>query len=172
MIIKSSQTNIIVPNVELIAREMTDTSQVGIMIRRLSQLKVRAWGKLVLNNIKFTPRVLRKDFATGIKILTELEILKFNGEKNLHFVLHSQMVDMAVALNNKRLLQYFFGLAQSYRFQPGLKTFNPERLVMMLADMNNIPHDLLIYTRFAPKSAMAQYARHSPLLFVQSIKEG
>lgn len=171
MIIKPKLTLVVVPNVELIAREMTDTSQIGIMVRRLRKLESRALIKLVLNNVKFTLKVLRKDFATGIKILTELEILNQMKRQQSHFVLHNQMVDMAIALNNRRLLMYFFGLARTYHFLPGLKTYNPERLVMMLADTQGVPSNLLIYTPIQQKSPLEEYAQYSPILFVRQKKE-
>ncbi|MBU3935476.1 hypothetical protein KJ909_02270 [Patescibacteria group bacterium] len=139
----------VVPNVELIAREMTGSSQIGMILSRFMALSLISKIKLGFNNLIFLPELAKMDFAVGIKLLCELEILKSKEKKNIgEFVLHNQMVDMALALKNKKVFNNFFYLAKKYGFKPGLITYNFEMLVKFLSTVKSIPKDLIIYTNF------------------------
>lgn len=144
--------NKVVPNVGLIAREMTSKSQIGIIVSRFLALNLANKIRLGVNNLAFLPSLAKMDFAVGIKVLCELEILKERETKDTkEFVLHNQMVDMAVALKNKRILGNFFHLARKYCFQPGLISYNFEMLVKFLSTFRQIPRDLVIYTNSTTK---------------------
>ena len=102
-----------VPNVESIAREMTTTSQVGIILNRVKKLHLSSLISVGLNNLPYLLKIAKRDFAVGIKILTELEILKLlEVGKVKNIALHQQMVDMAVALRNPKVIEYFFAMAK------------------------------------------------------------
>lgn len=137
----------IVPNVSAIAREMTGNSQIGMIIKRFLALNLSNKIKLGINNLTFVMSLLKKDFATGVKVLCELEILKVR-ERDIvkHFVMHNQMVDMAIALDNKNLLKNFLFLAEKYNFIPGIITYNLESAIKYLSNISKIPTNLVIYT--------------------------
>ncbi|KKU46046.1 MAG: hypothetical protein UX64_C0014G0008 [Microgenomates group bacterium GW2011_GWC2_46_7] len=156
---------VIVPNVEQIAREMTGSSQIMIIISRMMKLKLVNLVRFGINNLPYALQILHKDFAAGIKVLCELEIMQSLGNAQDHFVLHSQMVDMAVALKNKRVISYYFGLAKKYGFQPGLLTYNADSLIKTLADVKNIPSNLVIYTHVGDTPVLQNYFRDSPIQF-------
>jgi hypothetical protein len=163
---------IVIPNVNQLAREMTSKSQIGIIIDRVLKLSPVDWIKLGLNNILSAPMLLKKDFATGIKILCELEILKSKKQK---FILHNQFVDMAIAANNKKVLVYFFGLSKKYSFQPGIITYNIGPFIKYLSGIKKVPPNLVIYTPLDPTiypinptyEDVIDYIKTSPLTFVQ-----
>lgn len=138
----------IVPNVSRIAREMTSGSQIGIIIKKFLSLALANKFTLCLNNISFLPQLAKMDYAVGVKLLCELEILKAK-EANVklnRFVLHNQMVDMALALNNKKVFINYFYLSKKYCFDPALITFNVGPLIKMLSSISNISENLTIYT--------------------------
>ncbi|MFH1244032.1 MAG: hypothetical protein V1487_00450 [bacterium] len=147
MIIKTKlASKFIVPHVEEIARELTSSSQIGIMVKRARQLSLTQFCRFSLNNVPYAGKALKKDFATGIKIMCELEIIKLLDQEQGCFGLHNQMVDMAIALNNERLIRYFCELSSRYKFQPGLLTYNPTALINLLSTMQDVPRELIIFT--------------------------
>lgn len=138
----------IVPNVGAIARQMTGGSQIMIIVKRLLSLKLLNMVRFGLNNILFAPSILKMDFATGVKVLCELEIIKAQErEKTNHFVLHNQMVDMALAFNNRKVLNMFFYLGKKYSFVPGIISYNPVKVIKFLSGFAKLPSDLVVYTR-------------------------
>jgi len=151
MIIKKSLAKIaIVPNVERIAREMTTTSQVGIILNRVKVLRLSSVVKIGVKNLPYLLKIVKKDFAVGIKVLTELEILKLleSGEIR-EIALHQQMVDMAVALDNRMVAQYLFEMAATYSFTPYLITCNVGPLIQMLSKIKKVPANLYIVTNIS-----------------------
>lgn len=148
MIKKNNKRNLfIVPDVGGVAREMTGKSQVGIVVSKFLSLSFANKLRFCFNNLPFLPVLLKMDFAVGVKVLCELEILKEEEKRKVReVVLHNQMVDMALALRNKKLLEYFFFLARKYSFIPGLKTYNIMILIKILSNFASVPRDLKIYS--------------------------
>ncbi len=164
MIAKSKLSpSMMVPDVAAIARQMTSGSQISMILSRVKLLSLSAFISLGFNNLKFFPGLLKKDFATGVKLLCELEILASNQKRHT-WVLHSQMTDMAIALGNVNLLKYFFFLSERYSFRPGILTYNPELCVKFLSQFGGLPKNLIIY---CPSSslAFAQFIKESSLDF-------
>src|SRR3989339_764961 len=136
-----------VPNVESIAREMTTTSQVGIILNRVKKLRLSSLISVGLNNLPYLLKIAKKDFAVGIKVLTELEILKLlEVGKVKNIALHQQVVDMAVALHNPKVIAYFLDMARTYGFVPHLSTSNVGPLLKTLGTIRTIPANLVIVT--------------------------
>jgi len=132
-----------VPNLPLITRELTHKSQIAIVISNVLKLPLKSIVVLMLNNLLFLPELLKKDFATGIKLLSEIEVLY--SRKKL-YLLQSQITDTSVALNNEKILTNYFYLSKKYNFIPGLSTYNLESLITFLSHIKDIPDNLTIYT--------------------------
>jgi len=159
---------IVVPNVAKIAREMTESSQIVLIIKRFFSLSIKDMIVFGLNNLLFLPLLLKMDYAAGVKVLCELEILKtLSKGKSNRYVLHNQMVDMAVALNNKKVVLFFFGLATKYNFKPGLVSYNPERLISYLSTFTKLPGNLTVFVRLNKKDIIYDYASNSNIDFVE-----
>jgi hypothetical protein len=139
---------IIVPNVGAVAREMTGGSQIMMILNRFGSLSLKNKIVLVLNNVVFLPKLIRMDYAVGIKLLCELEILKGEeqGGERKTFILHSQMVDMAMALDNKKVIDYFLLLSKKYKFIPGLMTNNLSFFIRFISFIKNLPANLTVFT--------------------------
>ncbi len=169
MIIKKSLVKIaIVPNVERIAREMTTTSQVGIILNRVKRLDLGSLVKIGLNNLTYLPKIAKRDFAVGIKILTELEVLKLLENGGIRGIaLHQQMTDMAVALNNRRVIEYLFTMSKNYDFVPYLYTCNVGPLVTLLSSIRAIPDNLVVVSSGEIDEALVEYMKHSHLKFMK-----
>lgn len=174
MIVKANLKNIkIVPNVEAIAREMTTTSQVGIILNRVKQLRLSSLFQIGLNNLPYLLKIAKKDFAVGIKVLTELEISKLlESSKIKNIALHQQMVDMAIALNNTKIIEYYLAMAQQYTFTPYLMTANVGPMIRLLAKIRKVPCDLRIITNItSAHDGLNEYMRKSDLHFINSTGE-
>lgn len=165
---------LLVPNVNEIAREITSKSQMGMIIDRVKKLSIISIVKVGLKNVFFIPKLLKKDFATGIKLLCELEIAyAFQRKNSNHFVLHYQMVDMAIALNNPDIIRYFLLLSKQYKFLPGFMTFNIGPFINYVSNIKDVPFDLHIYTRIdkdnylmnPPYNDIIEYLKNSQLIF-------
>lgn len=163
-------TKALVPNVGTIAREMTSDSQIGMILRRVRKLSLIAFVRVGMNNLKYLPLLAKRDFATGIKLLCELELLA-SPVKRSSWVLHNQMTDMAIALGNTNLLRFFFALAEAYDFKPAILTYNPERCIQFLSSMRGLPKHLVI---FCPQTSPAfqQFAQttHLQISFIEGKK--
>jgi hypothetical protein len=141
------QNPYIIPNVAAIARQMTGGSQIMMIVKRLLSLKPFNIIKFGLNNVTFALSILKMDFAAGVKVLCELEIIKaLEREKTNHFVLHNQMVDMALAFNNRKVLNMFFYLGKKYNFVPGIISYNPVKMIKFLSGFAKLPEGLVVYT--------------------------
>lgn len=169
MIITNPKVKIeIVPEVEAIAREMTTTSQVGIIVNRIKRLQLGSIFKVGLTNLPYLPKIAKKDFAVGIKILTELEILQLlQAGRGRNIAFHQQMVDMAVALKNIKVIEYYLTMAQKYNFTPYLVTANVGPLIKLLAKIQSVPRNLRIITNIAsPTDGLKEYLKISDLNFI------
>lgn len=173
MIITKPKAKIeIVPDVEAIAREMTTTSQVGIIVNRIKRLQLSSICKIGLTNLPHLPKIAKKDFAVGIKILTELEILQLlQAGRGRNIAFHQQMVDMSVALDNRKVIEYFLGMARAYGFTPYIYTYNIEPLLKLLSSIERIPADLVIVTTSLPDAGVQRYLQVSHLKFLIMVDE-
>lgn len=140
---------LVVPNLPTITRQLTYKSQISILISNLFKLKPKKIFILIINNLIFLPKFFKKDFATGIKILCEIEILYSNKK---HYLLHNQITDTSIALKNESILNNFFYLSKKYKFTPGLITNNLEALIIFLSLFKNVPENIKIYAPFKHKS--------------------
>lgn len=157
--------NELVPPVEQIAREMTESSQVMIIIKRALKLNPGQIIRLGINNLVYLPKLVKKDFATGVKLLCELTILANSRTKS--WILHAQMTDMAVALNNKDLIRDFLRLARVYGFRPAIATNNLGELLIMLADTRHVPNNLRVFGPRIIGQGLKDYMTQSNITFIE-----
>ena len=168
MLIKTNKNKIkIVPNVEQIAREMTTTSQIGIILKRVKSLSIGSFITLGFNNLPYLLKIVKKDFATGIKVLSELEILILRQSgKSGDIGMHQQMVDMAIALNNRALIKYWLKMSILYSFTPYLYTCNVKPLLKLLSSLGSIPSNLHIVCDTESNNDIREYVERSELKFI------
>ena len=125
----------IVPNIEKIARELAVNSQMMVVIKRFLGLPLGSKLELVKSNCHYVFGLLNRDYSLGIRLLMEIEILMNQADlrKNQKLIFHNQILDMCLAVRNKMLINYFFGLTKKYKLIPVLATANGEMLVRMLS---------------------------------------
>lgn len=120
----SESLNFVVPNMASFVRDVTAYGNIGAMIRRAVKLnfiqliKIAWWNKL--NVLK----LLKKDFACGVVILTQMEVLQILKYKPGMIALTDQVSDLAIALKNYRILRDFIQTVKSLSINPGIVTNN------------------------------------------------
>lgn len=119
----------IVPNMSRFVREVTERGVVGSQIRRFIKLGARSQMGLMLRYLPKVFRLARNDFVAGLLLLVEMEITRFKSHRIGCVVLGSQITELALAFENRRLLTEFFDMVQNrYRVPVGLMTSNLELL--------------------------------------------
>jgi len=139
------------PDVEKLARELTGKTQIKIVIDRILALKIGQIARLAKNNLFLAHKILARNFAVGIRLLCELEILASNDRKK-EYMLHSQMTDMAVAFGNIDVIVQYLSLMRTYRKKASLETNNPEKLLKLLAVRHLDKEDLTIRANLRGKN--------------------
>lgn len=162
---------LVTPNVELIARELTEKGHIKMMINNISKLTFKQIIFLALNNLSFIHQLIKKDFATGIKILIEIDVL---ATQSKNVILHQQITDMAIALKNYKLIHYFLKLSETYNFQPGLITYNIQPCIKFLSQIPEVASKFTIYTSinqgkyypYSKNQGLTEYLKNSHITFV------
>ncbi|MCX7045802.1 MAG: hypothetical protein NTX50_10020 [Candidatus Sumerlaeota bacterium] len=140
----------VVPNMATYARDTRDKGLAGAALDRLLSLPVADIARICLGAIPAAPDVLKKDFATGVCLLAEMELARFRKLKPLAVFLHSQMTDLAMAFDNARLFAKFIALVRRrYGVAAGIATNNFGHLAPKLRRWSLAP-DYLI-APFNPK---------------------
>ncbi len=101
----SKNLNFVVPNMAAFVRDVTEYGNIGAIVRRalklspLSLIKMAWWNKF--NVLK----LLKKDFATGLGVLVQMEILQILKYRPQMIALTDQVTDLAMALQNMAIIK-------------------------------------------------------------------
>jgi hypothetical protein len=121
----SLQVYPIIPNVIGYVREATDYGLVGAARRRIRQMAIVDLLKIGIRSSLSAPRVLKRDFNTLMAILFEVELASFKSLKPRVVFLHPQITDLALAFDNRALLElYLKTMRARFGAEPGLATNN------------------------------------------------
>lgn len=113
-------------------REVTEHGSVGAMVRRVLRLGVGRALKLAWWNKSRVLAIVKKDFGAGMVLLLQLELLELSRRVK-QVAITDQVVDLAVACGNYRLLE---GLVQAVRVagrEPVIVTNNLPQALQALA---------------------------------------
>lgn len=134
---KGFQVLPIVPNVPSYVREATEYGMAGAGLRRLARVGVMGFVRASLVGAMHPGKVLKKDFATLIAILCELEMSELRRFAPPAVFLHQTMTDLALAFNNREFFESYAELIRNkYKTEPALLTANFVHLARKLRDWN------------------------------------
>lgn len=119
-----SNLNFVVPNMPLFVRLVTEHGNIGAMIKMAIKLDVVSLFKLAWWNKNNLLKLLKKDFATGVLILIQMEILQILKYKPRMVVLTDQITDLAVALDNTNIISGYFKTIKNVPIKSGIVTNN------------------------------------------------
>lgn len=135
-----------VPNMAAFVRDVTEYGNIGAIIRRALKLSMTSLIKMAWWNKFNILKLLKKDFATGVSVLVQMEILQILKYDPAMIALTDQVSDLAVALQNKRILSQFLLTTKQVKVQPGIITNN---LISMIQTLSKLRvRDVKIVTPF------------------------
>ncbi len=117
--------NPLVPNMRAYLRDASDYGVVGAARHRFRRLRVLDQARIAWHNAPRALAVLARDFATGVLVMVEMELVRFRPYAPSSVVLNASVTDLALALDNDRLLREFVRLVErTYGLEAGLATYN------------------------------------------------
>jgi len=126
----------IIPDASQYVRDMNKYGIVGMGIRKVLRLGPIKLFKLGLFGLPKAHKVLKKDFRRLLEMLLYVELLDFKRYKPKFVFLHPQITDLALANENKDLLESFTKLVRKSGSEPGLASRNIGHLLKRLNTWN------------------------------------
>lgn len=134
---------LVVPNMVAYIRDVTDVGPIGAVVKRFLKLPLLEMVKLGMRNLPFLPKIVGKDFASGLMILAEMEFLKTKSWGHDTVLLNDQAADLGVAFSNYAVFTRFIKLAHAYGKRAGIWTNNFGPTVVKLGSWRLKP-DVLV----------------------------
>jgi hypothetical protein len=148
----------VVPNMQAYLRDASDHGVVGAAVQRFRRLPPVAQARLALHHATRGLRVLRRDFATGLLILVDMELARLRREAPAGVLLNASVTDLVLALDQPRLLRDFVRLAErTYGIEAGLGTYNYGTLAARLGAYGLRPS--LVAAPFNPRGYLMNPSR-------------
>jgi len=112
-------------------RDVTDRGNLGALLDRIRNLGLKRILTLGQWNVKNGFHLAKMEFAYGVLLLTEVEILKLKGQKIKYVLISDQITDLSVALKTKVILENSLRIFKKIRpeLKVGVMTNNFVRLV-------------------------------------------
>lgn len=97
----------LIPNMASFIRDVTEHGNIGAVKKRILTLSPTQLVRLAWWNKANLVSLAKKDFAAGVLLLIQIEMLHIMRFQPSMFVLSDQIVDLSVALKNKTILSTF-----------------------------------------------------------------
>lgn len=124
----------IVPNMQAYMRDASDHGVIGAAVQRFRRLGLLDQARLALHHVRRAPRILARDFATGLLVLVEMELARLRRYAPAGVLLNASVTDLVLALDAPRLLSDFVRLVErTYGLEATLGTYNYGLLAPRLA---------------------------------------
>lgn len=128
---KKQNKIMIVPDMPRFVREVSEYGNIGAIVRRVIKLPLPTLVRLAWINKYNVLKLAKKDFASGVILLTQIELLAANS-RGKYVAISSQVVDLSVALSNKPLITGLVATVRELGHQPVLSTNNLAYLLRFL----------------------------------------
>lgn len=139
-----------VPNMRAYLRDASEHGVVGAALQRYFHLPLLDKARIVLHNFRRALGVVRRDFATGLLIMVDMELVRFRRYGAAAAFLNASVTDLVLALDDPRLLREFIRLVRrTYGLEAGLATYNYGVLVERLQAWRVVPD--VIVAPFNPR---------------------
>lgn len=101
----NNQTGVIIPDMASFIRDVTDRGNLGALIARIRNLGLKGILTLGWWNVKNILHLAKMEFAYGVLLLIEIEILNLKHQKIEYVLISDQITDLSVALKTKVILE-------------------------------------------------------------------
>jgi hypothetical protein len=126
----------VVPNMAAFVRDVTEHGNIGAIVKRALKLSLSSLIKMAWWNKFNLLKLAKKDFATGVSILVQMEILQILKYNPAMIALTDQVSDLAVALQNTRILSQFLTTTKQVGVEPAIVTNNLISMIQTLSTLN------------------------------------
>ncbi len=139
---------LVVPHIAAFIRDVTEYGNIGAIKMRMLQLSPLKLIKLAWWNKFNILKLLKKDFASGILLLIQIETLQSSSVNPSMYILSDQVTDLAVAVGNNRILSMFHHfIASNIKRDDAFITNNFSSFLTTLAPFKIVP--AAIFTTFS-----------------------
>jgi hypothetical protein len=124
----------VVPNMQAFIRDLTDLGMVGAARARFFKLRPSDMIRVGLRAVTQVGGVLKKDFATGVNLVADMELAGLRGLKVSRLFLHPQATEVALAGGVTAVFTNVLRQAERLGVDAGIVTHNPVRAAEVLGD--------------------------------------
>jgi hypothetical protein len=162
----------VVPNMFSFIRDLTDLGMAGAAAARFRRLALPDMLRTGLGAALRFDRVLRRDFATGVMLVAEMELLALRSLRVTRICLHPQVTEIALAGGVLGLFEALVRRAEAMGLEAGLVTHNPLRAHELLGSQLKhfaavvSPCSPLGYKMFPSREACLALLRSEPARYV------
>jgi hypothetical protein len=115
----NNQAGLVIPDMASFIRDVSEKGNLGALIDRIISLGVGGMLTLGWWNLKNGFHLAKMEFAYGVLLLTEIEILKLKDQKVKYVLISDQITDLSVALKTRVILENSMRVLK--RIRPELK---------------------------------------------------
>ncbi len=119
-----SGAHFVLPNMAAFVRDVTEYGNIGAVARRALKLPIPALIKLAWWNKTNFLKLAKKDFATGVSLLVQMELLQIAPFTPRMVVLTDQVTDLAVALGKQTIITSYLQSTKRLGLQSAIMTNN------------------------------------------------
>lgn len=116
--------SVVLPNMSLYARDAMDAGPTGAVLKRFRALPLPALARLGLRLLPRAPALLQKRFSAGALLLAEAELARLTALPVGRVVLHSSVVDMALAFGCREMFDLFLEWSRARGVDGAFMTHN------------------------------------------------
>jgi hypothetical protein len=125
----------VVPNMQAFIRDLTDLGMVGAARARFMRLRPVDMARTGFGAVRQVRGVLRKDFATGVNLVADMELAGLRGLRVSRLFFHPQVTEVALAGGVQAVFTGVLARAARLGIDAGLVTNNPVRAATVLGPM-------------------------------------
>jgi hypothetical protein len=122
----------VVPNMQAFIRDLTDLGMVGAARARFMRLRPADMIRTGLGAVAQVRGVLKKDFATGVNLVADMELAGLRSLRISRLFLHPQATEIALAGGVTGVFRAVAARAERLGIEAGLMTNNPVRAAEVL----------------------------------------
>jgi len=122
---------LVIPDMALFIRDVSEKGNLGALVRRMIDLGIGGILTLGWWNLKNLTHLIKMEFAYGVLLLVQIELIKLKDEKADYILISDQITDLSVALKTNVILESSIKIIKKIRptIKVGVMTNNFVRAV-------------------------------------------
>lgn len=127
----NNMEGLVIPDMTLFIREVSEKGNLGALMSRMIDLGIGGILTLGWWNLKNLTHLVKMEFAYGVLLLVQIELIKLKDEKADYILISDQITDLSVALKTNVILESSIKIIKKIRptIKVGVMTNNFVRAV-------------------------------------------